>query len=185
MKEAFLFVFGSIFSMFSFMLIFRFFFQLTLSSHEHPILKFVYAMTNFVVFPARKVIPGIFGYEIASLVLAGIVEILLLLGTRLLLGYSVSWSLFLPLLALVSIVKTIIYIILFAVFIQAILSWINPFNPMMSFLQSMTGPFLKNIRRKIPPVGGVDLSPLVLIFICQILLIWPIGSMEFYLISKI
>ncbi len=185
MIEAAMFIFGSVFSMFSFLLILRFFFQLTLFSYEHPIPKFVNAMTDFAVLPARRIIPGIFGYEIASLALALLVEVLLLLGTRLLLGYIFSWSFFIPLLAILSITKTIVYIILFAVFIQAILSWINPFNPLMSLLQSMTSPFLKNFQRRIPLVGGVDLSPIVLIFVCQIILIWPIGAIELYLISKV
>ena len=185
MKEAVLFIFGSVFSMFSFLLILRFFFQLTLFSYEQPIPKFVNAMTDFVVLPARRIIPGIFGYEIASLFLAVVVEVFLLLGTRFLLGYSFSWSFFIPFLAIISITKTIVYIVLFAVFIQAILSWINPFNPLMSLLQNMTSPFLRNLQRRIPLVGGVDLSPIVLIFVCQIILIWPIGAIELYLMTKV
>ena len=73
--------------------------------------------------------------------------------------------------------KLSIYIFLFAVFMQAILSWVNPYTPMASVLDALTRPILNPLRQRIPLAGGIDLSPLI-VFICAqllfILLIWPL-----------
>jgi YggT family protein len=80
-------------------------------------------------------------------------------------------------LALIEVFKLSIYIFLFAVFMQAILSWVNPYTPMASVLDALTRPILGPLRQRIPLAGGIDLSPLV-VFICAqllfILLIWPL-----------
>ena len=65
-----------------------------------------------------------------------------------------------------------------AVFAQAILSFVAPRGPATAVLASLTRPFLSLFQRRVPPVGGVDLSPLFVLVICQIMLIWPLDSLE-------
>jgi YggT family protein len=59
----------------------------------------------------------------------------------------------------------------FAILVQVIFSWINPYAPMAPVFNAMTAPFLRPLRRFIPPLGGIDLTPLVLLVIIQIVLI--------------
>ncbi|MEK9867900.1 MAG: YggT family protein, partial [Betaproteobacteria bacterium] len=55
--------------------------------------------------------------------------------------------------------------------------WVNPYSPVMPLLAAMSSPFLDVIRRRLQPIGGVDLSPLVLLVVCQLILTWPIESL--------
>ena len=77
----------------------------------------------------------------------------------------------LALLALLDLVRIAIYIMVFALIVQAVLSWVNPHSPLGPLFDAMTRPFLAPIRRFVPPLGNVDLSPLVLIVVLQVLLI--------------
>lgn len=67
---------------------------------------------------------------------------------------------------------------MFAVIAQAILSWVNPHNPAASILHGITNPLLRPFRRRMPAVGGVDLSPLFVVVICQLILMIPIAWLE-------
>lgn len=185
MINAFLFLFTSVLGLFSLLLILRFYSQWVSTPYGHPITSFIFTLTNPVVMPLRKIVPGLFGYEIVSIVLAWIIELVLLLGTRLILDLPISPSLPIAFLAVLSIVKTTIYILLVTVLIQALLSWINPFNPLMGILQSITAPFLGIFQKYLPPISGIDLSPLVFVFVCQLILIWPVGAVESLLISSL
>jgi YggT family protein len=82
------------------------------------------------------------------------------------------------LLAALNLLKLFIYILMVAVFAQAILSFVAPRGPATAVLASLTRPFLGVFRRRVPPVGGVDLSPLFVLVICQIVLMWPVASLE-------
>jgi YggT family protein len=63
------------------------------------------------------------------------------------------------------------YILVFALIVQAVLSWVNPYAPLAPVFNSITGPFLRPLRRFIAPVGNVDLTPLVLLIVLYVLLI--------------
>src|SRR5690606_28900999 len=84
----------------------------------------------------------------------------------------------LALLAVIGVIKMLIYIVLVATLLQALLSWINPGSPVAPLLDAMTRPFLRIFRRRIPPVGNVDLSPLFLLVVCQLLLMLPVAWLE-------
>jgi YggT family protein len=60
---------------------------------------------------------------------------------------------------------------MFAVIVQVVFSWINPYAPMAPVFDAITRPFLRPIRRIVPPIGNVDLTPLVLIVLLQVALI--------------
>ena len=76
------------------------------------------------------------------------------------------------------IVELSLYILMAAVIVQAILSWVNPYSPIGPMLNAVTQPFLRPLRKRIPPVGNVDLSPLVLIIVLQLILMLPVQWLE-------
>jgi len=84
----------------------------------------------------------------------------------------------LALLALVQLIKILLYIVMVAVFALVICSWFSLSGPMIPVLDSMTRPFLRPFRRRIPPIGNVDLSPLILLVVIQLLLMVPIAFAE-------
>ena len=78
----------------------------------------------------------------------------------------------------VKLLKISIYLLIATLIAEAILSWVNPHTPLAPMLFAVNRPFLQPLRRSIPPVGNVDLSVLVLLIICQLILIVPIGGLE-------
>jgi YggT family protein len=68
-------------------------------------------------------------------------------------------------------VRYSLYILVGAVIIQVVFSWINPYTPVAPVLDALTRPFLRPLRRFVPPVGNFDLTPLVLVIVVQIVLI--------------
>jgi YggT family protein len=137
------------------------------------------------VIPARRIIPGLWRLDLSTLVLAWVTEVLLLGITFWLRGFefgpAVGTSvLVLVLLGTVAIVKLTLYIVMAAVIVQAVLSWVAPYSPAMPLLNSFSRPFLGIFQRRIPPVGNVDLSPIFVIVACQLLLYvvaWAEGSL--------
>lgn len=177
------FLLETVFGLFVLAALLRFYLQLMRAPFRNPFSQFVAALTDFAVRPLRRVIPGLFGLDLASLLLAWLVEFLLLLALFWLGGFFLlksGPSVFLAIffLAAVKLLKISIYILLGAVFVQAILSWVNPYSPLAPVLHSLTEPFLGPVRRFIPPLANVDLSPLVIFLICELLLMVPVAWLE-------
>ena len=81
--------------------------------------------------------------------------------------------------ALLALAKASLYLLMAAVVVQALLSWFSPHGPMAGVLNALTFRFLRPIRKLIPPIGGqLDLSPLIVIVICQLILMLPIVWLE-------
>ena len=163
-------------SLFVYLLLARFHFQWLRVPFRNPIGAFEVAMTDWIVRPARRVVPGLGGLDAATLFLAWLVQILAL-GVLYLLksadpgGAGASVLPLLAVLALFDLVRYSLYILIFAVLVQVLLSWLNPYSPVAPIFNAMTRPFLAPIRRFVPPVSSFDLSPLVLLVLLQVLLI--------------
>ena len=180
--NALLFLLQTLLGLFTLAVLLRFYLQLTGAPFQNPASQAIVALTNFAVKPLRRFIPSWRKLDLSTLLLAYFSQFLLQLGIQwlrdfpLLIAGQAVWGVLLGL-ALIGVIKLSIYIFLFAVFMQAILSWINPYSPMLSVLDALTRPILNPLRRRIPMAGGVDLTPLV-VFICAqllfILLIWPL-----------
>ena len=141
---------------------------------NNPFGHFVLATTNWLVLPAQKVLPAAGRLELAAIVPAWGVQILLVL-----LGVTLSGQSFgNPASALVGLLsigalqlfKTALHLLLAAVIIGAVMSWVNPHAPFAPMINRVTAPFLDPVRRVIPLIGGVDLSPLVLLLALQVLI---------------
>jgi len=133
----------------------------------NPIGRFVFALTDWIILPLRKVLPSIRRIDTASLLAAFLLVLveclvihLLLAGTRLL--HLV------PVVALFGLVRVAIYGLTGLVIAYAVLSWVNPDSPVYDLIDKLCAPVLRPFRRLIPLVGGVDLSPLAVIVLLQV-----------------
>jgi len=157
-------------SFFVFMLLARFHFQWLRVPFRNPVGEFVLATTNWLVAPARRVIPGLAGLDLPTLLLAWLAQALGLWAQAAIVGAEPG-PLTVATIALVDLLRYSLYILVFAVIVQAVLSWVNPYTPLAPAFDTITRPFLRPLRRFVPPVGNVDLTPLILLVILYIVLI--------------
>ena len=148
----------------------RFFMQWGRVSFRNPIGHFVITVTDWIVMPARRIIPGLFGLDMASLLLAWVAQILYVL-VEIGLGLQVSTPLAIPLLGLIGLARMGVYLIIGIVLVSVVLSWVGTRTPIAYVFDELSRPFLTPFRRWIPPLGGIDLSPLVLLLVLQIVLL--------------
>jgi len=161
--------------LFALALLLRFFLQWLRAPARNPLTYFLAALTDWIVVPARRVIPGLWGLDLATLLLAWLTEVVLILATYWLKGSGLEAAagvslVLIGFLAAVQLVKLSLWILMIAVIVQALLSWLSPFSPAMPLLNSLVRPFLRVFQKRIPPVGNVDLSPLFVVVVCQLLL---------------
>jgi len=179
---ALIFLIDTAFGLFTLALLLRFYLQCVRASYRNPVSQFLNAVTDFAVRPARRVIPGLWGLDLSALVLAWLAQLLeIYIVLQIRGGALESVGVGLAALALLSailVLKLWLYIVMVAVVIQAMLSWFNPYSPVAPLLNSMTRPFLRIFQKRIPPIGNVDLSPLFVIIVCQLLLMVPVAYFE-------
>jgi YggT family protein len=141
---------------------------------RNPLGQFIVAVTDWMVRPLRRLVPGLFGLDMASLLLAWLWQVAyqgIALGfTGVLFAVSPAPTLVVALLALLEVAKISLYLVMGAVLVSAVFSWVNPHAPLADVFNTLTRPLLRPFRRFIPPVGGVDLSPLALLLVLQIAL---------------
>lgn len=134
--------------------------------------RFVYQLSNWLVLPLTKLMPSKGRLDIASLVAAYLTALVSVLALILIWGMpSLGLSLDVLVLALLIVLRWVLNLIVGLTLVQALLSWINPQAPLMPLLYALTAPFLNPIRRVLPLIGGVDLSPMILFVIAQLGLI--------------
>jgi YggT family protein len=164
-------------------LLLRYYLQWVRASYRNPLSEFLQAITDFMVRPARRVIPGLWGLDLATFALAWLVQMLELVIVLQLQGRGFGGAVGLTLatmalLALVLLAKIALYILMVVVIVQVVLSWVNPYSPIMPLLNSMSRPLLRPFQRRIPPIGNVDLSPLFALVMIQLLLMLPVAWLE-------
>ena len=166
--------------LFALALLLRFMLQLLRAPARNPFSQFVAALTDFVVRPARRVIPGWRGLDLATLVLAWLTEMVQSWIVLQLKGYELGSAagIALAALAAIQIVRLTVYVVMVAVVVQAVLSWVSPYNPLAPLLTSVTRPFLRPFQKWVPTVANVDLSPLFVLIICQLLLTVPLTWLD-------
>lgn len=181
LTQALAFVIETVFNIFILTALVRFWMQVLRAPARNPLAQFTMALTDFAVKPMRRLLPGFFKLDVASLAVAWIAEVILLAivsllqGVEIVNGTALSVILFL---ALVKLLRLTVYIVMGAVFLQAILSWVNPYHPVAPFFEAMTRPFLKPFQRAIPPIGGVDITPVLVLIACQLVLMLPVAWLE-------
>jgi YggT family protein len=157
---------------FVYLLLARFHFQWLRVPFRNPVGEFVLAATNWIVLPLRRAVPGFGGFDLASLAAAWLLQSAAIFAIVALHGAATAPSVAAcALIGAIDLLRMSLHILVFALIVQAVLSWVNPYHPMALVFDLVTRPFLRPIRRLIPLVGNVDLSPLVLIIAIQVVLI--------------
>lgn len=161
---------------FVFMLLLRFHFQWLRVPFRNQLGEFVIATTRWMVTPARRVVPPLLGLDLASWLCAWLLQALVLavlatLGGRDLAAAPGIAAGILAAQSLVDLIQYSLEILLVAVILQAVLSWVSPYNPLQAVLDTVTRPLLRPIRRLVPPIANVDMSPVVLILVILLLMV--------------
>ena len=188
LNNALLFLVQAILGFLTLLFLLRFYFQLTRVSFQNQAAQMVVSLTNFAVKPMRRLMMmlnnlGITKFDLSTLLLAYLTQLLLtilslwLKDFPLLVAGNSIWSTIMAV-ALIGVISMSITIFLYAVLIQAILSWINPHTPIAPILNNLTYSILYFLRRYIPPAGNVDLSPLIFIIAAQLLLVTILIPLE-------
>lgn len=133
----------------------------------NPVGRFVFALTDWLVLPLRRILPAIRRWDTASFVGAFLIELIRFGVLWLLAGRSGSWTL-LPLIALFGLLQLIISALTALVIVYAVMSWVNAESPIADVIDRLCAPLLRPWRRLIPLVGGIDLSPLAFLVLLQI-----------------
>jgi YggT family protein len=164
------FLIDAVITFFVFVLLARFHFQWLRVPFRNPVGEFVLATTSWLVVPMRRVVPGLAGLDLASLLAAFVVLAFGLWAQAAIVGAQPGVGV-IAAIAAVDLVRYSLYILVFAVIVQAVLSWVNPYTPLAPAFDTLTRPFLRPLRRFVPPVGNVDLTPLILLLVLYVALI--------------
>lgn len=148
----------------------RFFMQTFRAPFRNPAGQFVIALTDWAVLPLRRIIPGWRGFDLASLMLAVLAELVMLMLVATIGGANLSFGKWI-MLALFGLIRKSLYLLILVVIVDFVLSWVNPYTPIGPVLQTITRPFYNFFRKFIPAIGGIDLSPMLVILAINIVLI--------------
>lgn len=157
-----LFIVETAFGLYTTLVMLRFLLQLVRADFYNPISRFVVEMTTPLLRPLRRVIPGVGGMDLASLLLVWLLKSVEILIILLILGYgfnlpgAVLW-------AIPKIVELLISIFVWAILIQVIFSWIDPggYHPAAALADSLSEPFVRPAQQLFPPISGIDFSPML------------------------
>ena len=158
------------------LLLLRFFMQVFRAPFNNQIGSFVLNLTSWLVLPLRKATPPVRGFDSASLVASYLLQVLfLVLAISLNPAYdlaSASTAIKIATGGLFALIRVCVYLFIILLVAQAMFSWFNPHAPMNALVSQLTNPILKPLRRVVPPVSNIDLTPLIAILLAQIVLIF-------------
>jgi YggT family protein len=174
----------TVFGLFIYVVLLRFWMQVLRASFRTPVGQFVTALTNWAVLPARRVVPSFRQYDLASFVVAWVAQILkLVLLYAAMAGALVAPGLAMLVWSLFELLRYSLHLLILVVIVQVLFSWFNPGSPLGYVFDSLAQPFYAFFRRFIPPIGSVDLSPLIVVVLAQIVLILLDGAPRVLLTS--
>jgi YggT family protein len=160
----------------SVLLLMRFFMQCSRAPFDHPIGGFVLHFTNWLVLPLRRVVPPFRGFDSASLLAAWLLQVALL---TLMVSLTSIYELFtvdtmtrIAVDGVRVLLRMSLYLFIVLLIAQAILSWFNPYAPLNRLVGRLTDPLLRPLRRIVPPISQIDITPLIAILLAQIVLIF-------------
>ena len=171
----------TLFGLYTLAVMLRFLLQYLRADFYNPVSQFIVKITDPPLRPMRRVIPGLRGIDLSSLILMWLLKYIELVLVVVISGVGARFLA--PLLwAIPELIALAINAFLFAILIQVILSWINPggYNPALSLIYSLTEPLLGPARRLLPPIGGLDLSPMLVMIglvLLEMLLLPPIRQL--------
>lgn len=158
------FLIRSIGGIFLWAVLLRFLLQLARADFYNPISQTLVRVTNPLVKPLRRIVPGFFGIDLASLVLAILVKLLMILTLFVIQRGSTDFDVLLAVpYALLGVAIAILNIYFLTMIASIILSWVamGSYNPAVVLIQQIAEPVMAPFRRLLPPMGGLDLSPIL------------------------
>ncbi|HEX22089.1 MAG TPA: YggT family protein [Chromatiales bacterium] len=173
-----IFLIQTLFGLYAGAVMLRFLLAMVRADFYNPVSQFLVKVTNPPLLPLRRIIPGVMGIDMASIVLLIVLQATKLLLIAAVQGFGIH-PLGLVVLTLAELLTLLLNIYFFTILIQIILSWVSPgsYNPAVALLHSLNEPLLGRARRILPPISGFDLSPILVLVglqLLEILLIAPI-----------
>lgn len=182
LSQAGLLLINSIGSLVLLVIVLRFLLQLVRADFYNPMSQMIVKFTNPLLIPLRRIIPGFGGLDVASLVLALAAQYLLIVLVLMIAGFGIN----LPFVAMigwaaVGLGSLLLNIYFWGLLIVIIASWIAPnsYNPALILINQIIDPVMRPIRNKMPDLGGLDLSPMVLMLgikVIEILVLYPLTT---------
>jgi YggT family protein len=163
----------------------RFLLQVARADFYNPISQFLVKATNPLLKPLRRIIPGVMGIDMSSIVLVLLLQMVATCLLLLINGLAIINPLVMMIWAIIGSIGMIVNIYFFAIIISIIVSWIAPgsYNPAILLIHQITEPVMAPFRNLIPSMGGIDISPIIVIFAIkaiQILLSHAAAAMGLY-----
>ena len=177
--QAIIFLVKLFFDIYILALILRYLLTIVRVDSLNPLSALIIKVTNPILKPLRRTIPGYFGIDWASIISLFLVQAIEIILVALIITGGIPAFSGLTMLTIAYLLRTILYIYLFIIIIQVIISWINPnvYNPITTIMYQISEPILKPIRQFIPSSGGLDFSPLVALIIINLLMILIISPL--------
>ncbi|MFT6733110.1 MAG: YggT family protein [Polaribacter sp.] len=161
----------------------RFFLQYFRADFYNPLSQFCVNATDPLIKPLRKIIPGYAGIDFSSLVLAYVVILLKLVLMTLIAGQLNINPLLLVLITFVGLMKSILNLFVFLIFIRIIISWVSPggHNPVMAVIGQLSEPVISSFRKILPAMSGFDFAPMIAL----IMIYFGMNVIDYYLVPMI
>ena len=180
--EALIYIIQTLGSLYLLIVLLRFILQLVRADFYNPLSQFIVKATQPLVTPLRRIIPGFAGLDLASLVLAIVVQLLLMALTLLLMGYGadiMSLAGQLLIWSIIGVTSLFLKVFFFALIISVILSWVAPgsYNPGAQLVNQICEPLLAPFRKLLPNLGGLDISPIFAFIALNLLDRFVIGNL--------
>lgn len=177
-QQALVFLIKTAFGLYILAVTLRFLLQLVRADFYNPISQALVKITNPVLRPLRRVIPGYRGIDFSSLVLMLILDMLQFCLIFLVVAGGLPNLGRLLFLSVQDLVQLVLRIFMFSIIIEVVLSWVNPgaYNPFTVILYRLNRPLLDPVRRLVPPLGGLDFSPFLVLVGLQLLNILLFGG---------
>ncbi len=170
-----------LFGLYILALMLRFLLAMVRADFHNQLSQFIVKVTNPPLVPLRRFIPAFMGIDWANIILIFALQSIAIMLTMMIVAGGIAAPAGLLVITLAEILKTLIYLYLFIILIQVVISWVNPgtYNPMTVMMHQLTEPLMRSVRRIIPPAGGFDWSALIVIILLQlglILIVTPIAD---------
>lgn len=165
------FVLETVFFLYILAVMLRFLLQWVRADFFNEFSQALVRVTQPALRPLRRVIPGVAGVDVSSLVLAVLLQAVLLVLLALING-RIPDPVAIMVATPIQLVQLVFWIYIGAILIQVVLSWVNPYqhHPLQTVLYSLTEPIMRPIRQVLPPIGGLDLSPMAAILLLYVLM---------------
>ena len=174
--NAIVFIVNTLAQLYLFILLLRFWLPWLGADFRNPIAQAILKLTSPVIIPLRRVVPPVGRLDTSNLVVAFAIQYITILILLLIMSRTEGIGM-IAITSIVNLVLLSLRLFTFAVIIRVILSWVSPggYNPAMALIYTMTDKILRPFRRVIPPLGGLDLSPLFAIILLMAMTIIVAG----------